>query len=189
MERKYEKNKQLSLLIKIKREEKVLAAKLLDDQTAFEKKVYANRRMSDLKRCLKSLHTNRHLPREMFLVEGTNCTKAFDDKDKSELFNEFYTSVFSTCGKLSSEANDYTFKELDFLRLGEETEKILKSLDAKPAVPTTSAIYPEKCLKFGEIGETHLSNLPKQRCLPHAVEKESCYSHPQERGQSEYCTE
>ena len=69
----------------------------------------------------------------MFLVEGTNSTKAFDDKDINEQFIKFLSSVFSE-RKLSSEASDYTLTELNFLRFGEkESQKVLISPEARKA--------------------------------------------------------
>ena len=141
MERKYGKNEKLSLIMNIKRAQKVVAAKLLHDQTAIEEKVFANRRMSDLQRYLKSLHKNRHLPSEMFLIEATNCTKAFDDTDKGELFDKFFTSVFPTRENFPPKQTTIPRRNSTILNLAKE--KLKKSsnpwMQRKPTTSATSS--------------------------------------------------
>ena len=68
MKRKYERKPNLSLLLKTKRKEKHIKDRMLSDQTAYEEKFFKGKRVSDLQKNLKSLHTTKQFPDEMHIT-------------------------------------------------------------------------------------------------------------------------
>ncbi|XP_075248360.1 uncharacterized protein LOC142341320 [Convolutriloba macropyga] len=137
MKRKYERAPTLNLLIKIKRREKLLNEQILTDQAVYEDKLFKSRRMSDLQKYLKSLRKSKHFPDEMYynVVQNGQETKktATTDSEKCNLFNDFFSDVFTKDGKIN-EPSVYPKQRLNYLRISEEEiERQLLGLQANKA--------------------------------------------------------
>ena len=145
MKRKYERASSLNLLIKIKRHEKLLNEQILTDQAVYEDKLFKSRRMSDLQRCLKSLRKSKHFPDEMYynVVQNGEETKktATTVSEKCNLFNDFFSDVFTKDGKINV-PSVYAKQKLTYLRISEEEieRQLLFSRQTKRAARTTSGI-------------------------------------------------
>ena len=63
---KYERKPNLSLLLKRKRKEKDIRDRMLNNQIAYEEKLFKGKRMSNLQKYLKSLHKTKQFPDEMY---------------------------------------------------------------------------------------------------------------------------
>ena len=89
--RKYAKANSLSLLLKIKKAEKILNNEIKKDQAKFEAVVFESRRMSALQKYLQSIHKKHPLPDDRFLKQSSGVNeKAVSSEQKS---NNFFTQV------------------------------------------------------------------------------------------------
>ena len=79
--------------------------------------------MSDLQKYLKSLRKRKHFPDEMYynIVQNGQETKktATADSEKCNLFNDFFSDVFTKDSKIS-EPSVYPKPRLNYLRISEE---------------------------------------------------------------------
>ena len=80
------------LRLKLKRMEKLLKQSLLEDQAAYEAKVFAGRRFTDLQKYLNKIKTSRKYPQKMHLGDQI----VTEDGPKADLFNQFFASTFQT---------------------------------------------------------------------------------------------
>ena len=87
---KLNKNR-LSHLLKLKKKESVLRKTLLQDQADYEENIFRGKKFSELQRYLRSIRKGSRFPDRMTYKEH----KAHNDKEKSLLFNEFFTNVFT----------------------------------------------------------------------------------------------
>ena len=136
-EKIYKRAPTLNLLINIKRREKRLNEQILTDQAVYEDNLFKNRRMSDLKKYLKSLRKSKHFPDEMFynFVQNGQETKktAKTDIEKCDLFNDFFSHVFTKDGNIN-EPSVYPKQKLNYLRISEEEiERHLLGVQANKA--------------------------------------------------------
>ena len=141
MERKYEKNKRLSLIIKIKRAEKVLAAMLPDDRTAFEESLP----LGECRTCKDTLNhcirTDTYRAKCFWLKEPT-APKHLMTKIKVSYSINFSLATSRHAENFPLKQTTIPQRNSTFLDLAKE--KLKKSsnpwMQRKPAVPTTSAI-------------------------------------------------
>ena len=99
---------------KLKRMEKLLKQSLLEDQAAYEAKVFARRRFTDLQKYLNKIKTSRKYPRKMHLGDQI----VTEDGPKADLFNQFFASTFQTDDSLFPTSGNHL---PTFLPLPDET--------------------------------------------------------------------
>ena len=138
MKRKYERAPTLNLLIKIKRGQKLFNEQIITDQTVYEDKLFKSRLMSDLQKYLKFLRKSKHFPDELYynVVQNGQETmkKATTDSEKFNLFNDFFSDVFTKDVKIN-EPSVYPKQKLNYLRISEEEiERQLLALQAKKSL-------------------------------------------------------
>ena len=80
------------LRLKLKRMEKLLKQSLLEDRAAYEAKVFAGRRFTDLQKYLNKIKTSRKYPRKMHLRDQI----VTEDGPKADLIDQFFASTFQT---------------------------------------------------------------------------------------------
>ena len=153
MKRKYERKPHLTQLLKIKRKEKDIRDQMLSDQTAYEEKLFKGKRMSDMQKYLKSLHKTKQFPDEMYYAttaDGQPQKKlAKTDKEKCNLFNDFFSDVFVDKGQIQQEQT-FPKSKLNYFTISErEIEETLRGLQIN------KACGPD------DIGN-HLKNHPKE---------------------------
>ena len=137
MKRKYERKPHLTQLLKIKRKEKDTRDQMLSDQTAYEEKLFKGKRMSDMQKYLKSLHKTKQFPDEMYYAttaDGQPQKKlAKTDKEKCNLFNDFFSDVFIDKGQIQQEQT-FPKSKLNYFTISErEIEETLRGLQINKA--------------------------------------------------------
>ena len=116
---------------------------LNEDQKKFEHLVFENGTFSQIQKYFKSIQKSSQLPSEMYL----NDQIAVTDKEKAQLFNEFFQSVFtiSDYQRTSDNSKPSKVDKLHFTR--EEVQTTLENLCiGKAKGPDGLGNLPLKCL-------------------------------------------
>ena len=122
---------------------------MLNDQTVYEEKIFSSRRMYFLQKYLKSLHKIKQFPDEMYFKQSEDkSTIARDNSQKCEMFNQFFSSVFTPSENIN--ITDCKKSVLNTVLVTEEViSKILLGLDVNKACGPDN------------LGKIFLKNLPR----------------------------
>ena len=134
--------RKLSLAIRIKRKQKEVDNALEYDLCAFEENVFAGRRFSDFQKFLSGIRRSHSMPNKMYW----NNREATTDREKTEVFNDYFINVFQLTGSFSPD-DDISFPLSIANSVKVDENKVVNFISKLNA---NSAMGPEK-MKSGNL--------------------------------------